>query len=316
MRNRHVAHSASRPVILMIIISVVLFFVAVSYAFHAKTTREQARSEAQKLAVQQTTVEPQVDTSEKDTDGDGLADWEEILWSTDPNNADTDGDGIRDKEDAHAEMERALKKSEEIALQVSSGETLLTLTETASREMFGSYMYSLQSGKDITIEDQEKMVDGAIASVVPLLIPTKHTTDDFVTVPSTLPNKKVYMESVGKVLERMVPSFKEEPELLSRLAQPENRADTIEALTNLVKEFDNFLNDLKKISVPTDAIPTHIELVNAIEAYVSGLNNFTYYETDPLRSAVSINTFGTVRTNLENALVSFHTYVVERGRTE
>ncbi len=34
--------------------------------------------------------------SKKDSDGDGLADWEEILYNTDPELADTDGDGISD----------------------------------------------------------------------------------------------------------------------------------------------------------------------------------------------------------------------------
>ena len=33
---------------------------------------------------------------DKDSDGDGLKDWEEALWGTDPNNPDTDGDGILD----------------------------------------------------------------------------------------------------------------------------------------------------------------------------------------------------------------------------
>jgi len=34
-----------------------------------------------------------------DSDSDGLKDWEESLWGTDPNKADTDGDGYTDKEE-------------------------------------------------------------------------------------------------------------------------------------------------------------------------------------------------------------------------
>ncbi len=34
--------------------------------------------------------------SVRDSDNDGLADWEERLWKTDPNNPDTDGDGTSD----------------------------------------------------------------------------------------------------------------------------------------------------------------------------------------------------------------------------
>mgnify|MGYP003394785642 CR=1 FL=1 len=35
-----------------------------------------------------------------DTDKDGLQDWEEALWKTDPNNPDSDGDGIKDGDEA------------------------------------------------------------------------------------------------------------------------------------------------------------------------------------------------------------------------
>jgi len=35
-----------------------------------------------------------------DSDKDGLKDWEEVLWETDPMNADTDGDGIPDGQEA------------------------------------------------------------------------------------------------------------------------------------------------------------------------------------------------------------------------
>ena len=34
-----------------------------------------------------------------DTDGDGLKDWEELLWKTDSNKIDTDGDGTNDNEE-------------------------------------------------------------------------------------------------------------------------------------------------------------------------------------------------------------------------
>ena len=36
------------------------------------------------------------DLVNRDTDGDGLLDWEESLWDTDPNNKDTNGDGVSD----------------------------------------------------------------------------------------------------------------------------------------------------------------------------------------------------------------------------
>ena len=38
----------------------------------------------------------------KDTDQDGLKDWEEALWKTNPKNPDTDGDGTSDGEEVNS----------------------------------------------------------------------------------------------------------------------------------------------------------------------------------------------------------------------
>lgn len=40
-----------------------------------------------------------------DSDNDGLRDWEEVLWKTDPQNPDTDRDGISDGEEANINRE-------------------------------------------------------------------------------------------------------------------------------------------------------------------------------------------------------------------
>lgn len=41
-------------------------------------------------------TQQEIDPTLIDTDQDGLKDWEEVLWGTDPQNPDTDGDGVND----------------------------------------------------------------------------------------------------------------------------------------------------------------------------------------------------------------------------
>lgn len=41
----------------------------------------------------------------KDPDGDGLKNWEEAIWGTDPNNPDSDGDGVRDGDEVSIESD-------------------------------------------------------------------------------------------------------------------------------------------------------------------------------------------------------------------
>ena len=51
-----------------------------------------ARAPRQALAA----VSPSSAQLQKDSDGDGLPDWEEALFGTNPHNPDTDGDGTSD----------------------------------------------------------------------------------------------------------------------------------------------------------------------------------------------------------------------------
>jgi len=49
-----------------------------------------------------------------DTDGDGLRDWEEEVWGTDPNNVDSDGDGLNDGQEVRDDRDPAKNGSDRL----------------------------------------------------------------------------------------------------------------------------------------------------------------------------------------------------------
>ncbi len=55
----------------------------------------------------------------KDADGDGLADWEEALWKTDPQNPDTDGDGTKDGDEPKENRNPTVKGPDDSLLNLS-----------------------------------------------------------------------------------------------------------------------------------------------------------------------------------------------------
>lgn len=68
-----------------------------SYAIVSKFHTQQNTAQNQKLApFFAADKEHPLSIAEKDTDGDGIKDWEEIIIGTDPNNPDTDHDGTPD----------------------------------------------------------------------------------------------------------------------------------------------------------------------------------------------------------------------------
>jgi len=73
---------------------------------------------------------------EKDSDGDGLLDWEESLWGTDPFLVDTDGDGILDGEFV------ASRKKDKSTSQIVADENL-NFSEQFSRDFFLGHLVVL-----------------------------------------------------------------------------------------------------------------------------------------------------------------------------
>tara|TARA_B100000686_G_scaffold320640_1_gene372515 strand:- start:285 stop:1154 length:870 start_codon:yes stop_codon:yes gene_type:complete len=72
--------------ILLLLVAVIAFNIWKIYLYNQQG---QAEAEIQKQ-------EALIDRGDDDTDQDGLADWEEYLYGTDPEIADTDGDGVSD----------------------------------------------------------------------------------------------------------------------------------------------------------------------------------------------------------------------------
>ena len=83
--------------ILFLIVFILLIFAGWFYFsdYKNKQTQYIAEQEKSPLVVA-------LDTTSKldaDSDSDGLKDWEELLWKTDPSKTDTDGDGTNDNEE-------------------------------------------------------------------------------------------------------------------------------------------------------------------------------------------------------------------------
>ena len=102
---------------------------------------------------------------ERDEDGDGLKDWEEELWQTKRDNADTDGDGAADGVEV-ASGRDPFKSGPNDALnqeEIDKKTTLAergepTLTDTIARDLFAEYLKIKQEGRQLTADDERKIL--------------------------------------------------------------------------------------------------------------------------------------------------------------
>lgn len=238
--------------------------------------------------------------AETDTDGDGLKDWEEILWKTSPKNADTDGDGIGDREEREIalETERAEQKDAFGDLNSLLGEETpewksLSYTDQVSRTLLTGYLSEKATNQELTAESVLNILRD-IPPYTDVQENTRlYTVSDFSVSPNTdtLSIKK-YGNDIGSLL--VVPEGEKVPhELL--VIQAFIQTNDIQAFQNsledIVARHDTVIAGLQQISVPVIFGNKHAELLNALVAVRNNLFAFQKITDDPFVALANLNTY-------------------------
>ena len=317
MRTRYVAGSANRIVATTITVVAVVFIIAVSYVFYGDGGQE--NTSAQKLATK-SDLDPEIVTKayEQDSDGDGLADWEEVLWSTDPTKPDTDGNGVSDKDQVFAASESlSTATGLEDEMGVDTIETELknqknsdlppTSTDALAKELFATYLYSLKSGTDLTQEQQEVMVQQALEKVTPLITAPTYKQSDVRSVPATSESRVRYIASIREIVLAMTTGSDNEDQAFLALAQGDKEW-AVGVLSEMVHVYTIHIDKLRTMEVPVDAIGLHANFVQALMQYIFTIEGFSFINSDPLRTAASVNVFSTVRGRLVQTISMLRKY--------
>ncbi len=304
MKNHSVV--AGRLVAVMIVGVVLMFFASASYAIFGQKKVTVGERALTPVATPNMPAEV-ARVYEKDSDGDGLADWEELLWGTDPDNPDTDGDGIPDKESVTQSHLATGTDSKGVTIDANSG------TEMLSKDLFTSFMYSLQTGNtDLSPEEQERMVEHAIQESVPFIQPPSFGAEEVVTVQATPESRERYVKAVLKQFGFMMQNAHRSNEYgaLVMMMQGEKERG-MEELQKVLSLYKTHTDIIKTIPVPMDARSIHANLVQSSLEYIHVVEGFSAMDTDPFRAIASAQTFGITSENLHTALLGFKQYASE-----
>lgn len=314
MRTQSVDGSVKRIVATAITVVIVVFIIAVSYVFYGKDEVASIQGQNSKLLAE-STIDSEVlnKAYELDSDKDGLADWEEVLWSTDPYNSDTDGDGITDSDELFSSEDTlstnlgSENTSDENA-DLQNDNTPQTSTEVLAKDIFSSYMYSLQKGTKLSPEEQEVMINNAIQNVAPLVQAPTYTEAEVHQVPATRESRTQYITTMKEKITTMITSTDNEDAAFAALTQ-ENNEWAIQILTDTVHAYTKYITELRSIDVPEDAVALHVNLLQSLLQYTFAIEGFTFLNSDPLRTAAAVNVFQGVRERLVHTTKVFATYV-------
>lgn len=250
---------------------------------------------------------------EKDSDGDGLFDWEETLWGTDPFMVDTDGDGILDGEYVRSRSQN--RTPEEIVAEED-----LNFTEQFSRTFFTEYLRYRDDG-EFTPSEQSALISRLLGTVR-LDLPVATSPNVVITTEATDEAVVEYFVSIALLVQEASPEGVVEGELdLLEKALRERSDQALSDIRKIGKGYKNLSASLQETPAPVSLRANHAAMITStarlgeiISIFAEALDNAVYvlaalpeYEKEALRLA---ETFRTVNESVKKGPFSTEDAVI------
>jgi len=277
---------------------VVLFFIKSTTTFKNPLNSAQGEQE-NGLTYSNPTLEESVN---KDTDGDGIPDWEESLYGLDPTKKETTP-GIPD---SVAIEKLKLQQTAGANVQINTVDQTtenLTQTDKFSRELFTTVAAASQNGTmDQTTIDQ---LSASLADQIQNSVPRKVfliseikivNNDDLKTI-------KNYLDALIDI-QKKYPDKGKVFDILQKFMVDENNVDVSQLikLDPIIEQTQNIINALIKTNVPQSLALLHLDFINAQERLIENESDIKLFDSDPIVAIGAISKFEENINSLQSTL--------------
>lgn len=258
-----------------------------------------------------------VSYASKDSDSDGLPDWQEALYGTDPNNAHSVSPNLSDSE---AVAQGLVKAKFASATTTPADATTIpgkqagptTLTDQFSKELFGQYLKT-RGGAQPSAADISTFVQQGIAQLKKTQVKQDTFNQGQVKVSGTGPDALLaYAASAELALAKTdVHSDKTELDYYS-LAVNKNDTKALVEVKKYSVAYASAGQALMKIAVPKELALSHLKLTNALMRYSQSVSDMAELTNDPIRAMLGMATYSDNALLLAGALGEMNAvYVAE-----
>ncbi len=240
-----------------------------------------------------------------DADGDGLLNWQEALWGTDPNNKDTDGDGTPDGEEVanNRDPKKAGPNDKMINVTDSKDQRVITslknlddpnnLTSRIVKNALtaGALLKSSNASEEqITSSIQNGITSEANNALKPKVYDEASLK---INNSSSVAELKTYGNSIARVIMYMYDQISANGDL-KILTEYTTKKDV-----SVLKKFDIKIKRLKEVKnylltevvIPKKSIAVHLFFLNKLDNYITILEGLSDTENDPILGLVSLNNY-------------------------
>ena len=254
----------------------------------------------------------------RDSDHDGLPDWQEALYGLDPNNAHSFSPNMTDGQ-AVAEGLVKPKFLTQVASSTDSSTTASdlpgptaapdSLTAQFSQTLFSQYLSQVAAnGTDMSDDDVAPFAQGILQSFA-----QSHSQSDVYSIgqvqlggtgPAAM---RTYAAAVEQVLAaNTTPESESELDYFSDAIE-KNDSSAIAKIATIGKDYSALAPALMQIKVPTEAQNAHLEIANAAFRLGGDITDLSTMNTDPLRAYLGLAQYQNDATSLANGFSDLST---------
>jgi len=190
-----------------------------------------------------------------------------------------------------------------------------TLTAQMARDLFSRYLAVAQKGQVLTPDQINSIVNNTltVSAYTSNQSPTYIASNLKINPNSDLSTLKTYRDSlVQTLMSRMLkisPTQEDaSPALIVINALTNNNPSKLSKLDPFIAVSKNIINDLLTMSVPQDAAPYHLALLNSYSSFLSDLQGMRVVFDDPIRGFAAINQYNASLVSYQNATKSIDIY--------
>jgi hypothetical protein len=245
-----------------------------------------------------------------DTDGDGLKDWEEALWSTDPENTDTDGDKTSDGEEVLANRDPNKKAPNDGLAEVKIAQksvvpniyesfTKNSLTDSVSQDLFSYYLQTKQNNGVLSGEELNNIAEQISSETTGQSLFTDKYTIEAVGVFSDSDINAIlkYSNDFGRVYIDFSNSIQNSPNDLKVMAT----------------YFANFSKQISLMKAPNSLRGTHLEIMNNFYNSSIALLILADFEKDPVKASLATKVFRGLDDRRPQLFTTVASYILRSG---
>lgn len=275
---------------------------------------------------------PEAKDINTDTDGDGLKDWEEKLWKTDPTKSDTDMDGTPDGKEIQegrdptvpntqppGETPSDVMQKQTIVKRIieNSGDTSLNATDKFAREFFSQYLDSTGGAGDGSLSDadKQKMVASLSAEEGASPLTYKHysAADIQMNTDGSQTAIRAYGNALGKIIsEHSISQYDNELATLQTALQSQNK-DLLKNLDPIIANLQAITTLSLKTPVPPTAQDLQVNFLNALQELSQSIANMKPVFDDPLTSLKALSLYSEAQANLAGSVSALISYFKANG---